>query len=351
MLKHIAIDAMGGEGGAALTVPAALKALQDTPDLHLTLVGDPRQIETLLADSVVPDLASRCQVLAAGSSISDEDLPRNVLRSARDSSMFKAVELVESGDVQAMVSAGNTGALLMIGRHLLKTIEGISKPAIVATIPGSQKQCYLLDVGANPEADSQLLFQFAVMGSVLSESLSGQRCSVGLLNIGSEQFKGTDEVRQAAELMERCQALNYVGFIEANALFEGAADVVVCDGFVGNVTIKSSAGVAHVLQELLEHEFEQSLMTKLSGQFSSSLFNRLVNRINPQRFNGASLLGLQGSVVKSHGNATEEGFYHAIQQAVREVEQQVPQLIGQKVAAIIAANQGIPEPAAPNTTK
>lgn len=329
---------MGGEGGASLVVPAALQALQSSQDLTITLVGDQQQIDPLLASASAPNLSGRCQVAHTSEVISDEDLPRNVLRNGRNSSLYKSVELVQSGQVDAMVSAGNTGALLMIGRHLLKTISGIQKPAIVATIPGTNRQTYLLDVGANPEVDARQLFEFAVMGSVLSESLSGKPARVGLLNIGSEGFKGTDEVRQAAELLESCKALDYVGFIEANALFEGAADVVVCDGFVGNVTIKSSAGVAGVLKEFLAQEMEHNMMARLSGRISSSLFTRLAERINPQRFNGASLLGLQGSIVKSHGNATQEGFYYAISQAVREAEHGVPQLIAKKVAAIMSAN-------------
>lgn len=347
MAKHIAVDAMGGEGGASLTVPAALRALQTSQDLHLTLVGDRQQIEPLLSAAPSSSVADRIQLLHTTTAVSDDDLPRNVLRSGRDSSMFSAVELVQQGTVQAMVSAGNTGALLMIGRHLLKTITGIHKPAIVATIPGTTQQTFLLDVGANPEVSAQHLFEFAVMGSVLAESLLGRRANVGLLNIGAEQFKGTDEVREAAVMLENCQDLDFIGFVEANALFEGAADVVVCDGFVGNVTIKSSAGVANVLRKFLAEELEHSLVTRLIEQFPSSMFNRLAQRIDPQRFNGASLLGLQGSIVKSHGNANQEGFFRAIQQAEREIEQDVPRLIAKKVAAIMAASPAASEPHTP----
>lgn len=336
MLKRIAIDAMGGEGGPELTVPAALGVLESASSLALTLVGDRARIEPLL--QMGDAQASRCRVLHADSAISDEDSPHSVLRSARRSSMYLAAELVRDGEVEAMVSAGNTGALLMIGRHLLKTIPGIQKPAIVATIPGATRQSYLLDVGANPECQARQLFEFAVMGSVLAESLSGEPARLGLLNIGAEHFKGTDEVRQAAALLEQCKELNYIGFIEANGLFESVADVVVCDGFVGNVTIKSSAGVANVIQNMLLAELQQSLLARLSERSSSSMISRLIARINPQRFNGATLLGLQGSVVKSHGNATGEGFAYAIRQAMREVENAVPQLIGEKVAAIMSAN-------------
>lgn len=335
-VKRIAVDAMGGDGGAALTVPASLHALEKIPDLALILVGEERLIEPLLVD-VTDGVRRRLSLLNARQAISDADKPENVLRNAKQSSMYQAVDLVRSGEAGAMVSAGNTGALLMIGRHLLKTIPGIQKPAIVAAIPGASRLSYLLDVGANPECDAQQLFEFGAMGSVLAESLNKTPARVGLLNIGAEYHKGTEEVRQAAALMENCTALNYIGFIEANELFEGVADVVVCDGFVGNVTIKSSAGVAKVVNTLLAEQIRASRLSRSSGLSSNSMAARLSAQINPQRFNGASLLGLQGSIVKSHGNATMEGYTYAVQQAVREVENAVPQLIAEKVAAIIAA--------------
>lgn len=328
---------MGGEGGVKVTLPAALHALNLNSDLSVSLVGDKSQIEPYLG-SVSSTLADRIEVVHTLDVIGDADKPSQVLRNGRTSSMYKAVELLDSGRVQAMVSAGNTGALLMIGRHLLKTISGIQKPAIVASIPGASRQCYLLDVGANPECDAQQLFEFAVMGSVLAESLQGEVARVGLLNIGSEQFKGTDEVRQAGDLMRRCPAFEYVGFIEANELFEGKADVVVCDGFVGNVTIKTSAGVANVVKKLLASQAVTDAKSPLENTSMAKFLANLSEQINPHRFNGASLLGLQGSIIKSHGNATIEGFAYAIQQAVREVENAVPDLIREKVAAIIEAS-------------
>ncbi len=328
---------MGGEGGVETTVPASLQALQNNPELQITLVGDEQRLQPCLHSAPV-EVRRRLSVLHSSQVISDLDNPTNVLRSGRESSLFIATELVNTGEVQAMVSAGNTGAMLMAGRHVLKTITGIQKPAIVATIPGVRKQCYLLDVGANPQCTAQQLFEFAVMGTVLAESLGSARATVGLLNIGEEQYKGTEEVRAAADMLEACDELNFIGFVEANALFAGAADVVVCDGFVGNVTIKSSAGVANVIKDLLAAQVEESLLTRLSGFSSTSILSRLTGQINPQRFNGASLLGLQGSIVKSHGNATTEGFYYAIQHAIREVENSVPQLIADRVAAIMAAN-------------
>jgi len=328
---------MGGEGGISITLPAAAQALQENSELQLYLVGNESQMAAFLP-LFSESSRLRLEIINTEGVVSDEDKPANVLRNGKDTSMYKAVELVKDGSAQAMVSAGNTGALLMIGRHLLKTIPGIQKPAIVATIPGATRQCYLLDVGANPECDGKQLFEFAVMGSVLAESLLGDEVRVGLLNIGSEYYKGTDEVQEAAALLTRCAAINYVGFIEANALFKGIADVVVCDGFVGNVTIKSSAGVAGVVKSLLKAQIERNWLSRTMALFSSSILARLNEQIDPHRFNGASLLGLQGSIVKSHGNASIEGFACAIKQAVSEIENAVPQLIAEKVAAIMATN-------------
>jgi glycerol-3-phosphate acyltransferase PlsX len=326
--KSIAIDAMGGDGGIDITLPATLQVLENTPDLSVILVGDESRMGGAVSGASA-EVRARLSFVHTEAVISDEDRPENVLRSGKKSSMYVAVELVKNGTAQAMVSAGNTGALLMMGRHLLKTIQRIQKPAIVTTIPGASRQSLLLDVGANPDCSAHQLFEFAVMGSVLAQSLNAKEAvTVGLLNIGSEQYKGTEEVRAAADLMQRCPALNYVGFIEANALFEGAADVVVCDGFVGNVMIKASAGVANMVKNL----------ARLSGAFSASVLVHLNAQINPHRFNGASLLGLQGSIIKSHGNATAEGFAYAIQQAISEIEYAVPQLIAKEVAAIMEAH-------------
>ena len=326
---------MGGDGGIDITLPASIQVLNQKPDLSIFLVGDESRMQALVSTAPA-GVRDRLKLIHSDVVIGDGDRPGNVLRSGKQSSMYLAVELVKTGTVQAMVSAGNTGALLMIGRHLLKTIEGIQKPAMVTTIPGAPRPSFLLDVGANPNCSARQLFEFAVMGSVLAESLGGEKATVGLLNIGSEQYKGTAEVRAAAELMENSEALNYVGFVEANALFEGVADVVVCDGFVGNVMIKASAGVANMVKSLLTEQLSKSWLARLRGSFSSSTLTRLSEQINPHRFNGASLLGLQGSIIKSHGNATIEGFTYAIAQA--EAENAIPQLIAKKVAAIMAVH-------------
>ncbi len=344
---------MGGDGGVEMTLPACVEALRQDPDLGLMLIGNERCMQDGLKH--VPEaLLARISIIHTKDAVFDDDKPAQVLRKGRQSSMFKAIELVKDGKAQAMVSAGNTGALLLTGRHLLKTLPGIRKPAIVATLPGTSRQTFLLDVGANPECDGPQLFEFAVMGMVLAEALEGQPVSVGLLNIGAELHKGTAAVQEAAALMMDSPALDYAGFIEANELFEGAADVVVCDGFVGNVIIKSSAGVANVVKKLLRPKQEDmppvsmqvdvnlpciSLASNDCSEEAISL--RLSSQINPQRFNGASLLGLQGSVIKSHGNATSEGFFYAIQQAIHEVDNAIPQLIADRVANIM---QGRPAP-------
>ena len=318
---------MGGEGGISVTLPAAAQALQTNSELQLYLVGDKDQMDVFLP-LFSQSSRSRVDIIHTIDVITDDDKPANVLRSGKLSSMYKAVELVKNGSAQAMVSAGNTGALLMI--------PGIQKPAMVATIPGASRQSYLLDVGANPECDGQQLFEFAVMGAAMAESLLGEQVRVGLLNIGSEYYKGNNEVQAAATLLNACAGINYVGFIEANALFKGYADVVVCDGFVGNVTIKCSAGVANVVKGLLNEQFKRSWFSRVSKIFAAPLLTRLNAQIDPHQFNGASLLGLQGSIVKSHGNASIEGFTYAIKQAIVEIENAVPQLIAKKVAAIMA---------------
>jgi len=329
---------MGGDGGVNVTVPAAVQSVQKIVDLHLHLVGDEAKILPLLSQLGATQMTDRITVLHTSQRVCANDKPTNILRKGKTSSMFLAVELVKSGQVQAMVSAGDTGALLLSGRHLLKTIAGIDKPAIVATIPAASRQSFLLDVGANVDCKADQLFQFAVMGTVLAESLNlVAKARVGLLNIGVENYKGTEQVKLAAELLEGCDQIEYIGYIEGNDLYEGMADVVVCDGFVGNVTIKSSAGVASKVNRLLLEQTEGGLSNRFKGFFVRPLLAQLRTQINPSRFNGPSLLGLQGSIVKSHGNANIEGFFYAIQQAVNEVENSVPELITDRVATIMGA--------------
>ncbi|MEX2132137.1 MAG: phosphate acyltransferase PlsX [Pseudohongiellaceae bacterium] len=334
---RIAIDAMGGEYGVSVTVPAALSLLRDHKMVFFYLVGDEPQIRAQL--EMVGYTGNKIEIIHTPYLLTDKDKPTRALRAKEKSSLYMAVELVKDKLAGACVSAGNTGALLLAGRHLLGTLPGIDKPAIVAVIPGASKNCLLLDVGANVDCKAQQLFQFAVMGSVLAESMGVmQPASVGLLNIGVEDYKGNEQVRTAASLLEQCSSINYTGYVEGNALFSGTVDVVVCDGFVGNVTIKSSAGVVEVVNSLLRSRMQGSLASKLLSLVSFPLIRRLQSRINPAQYNGASLLGLQGSIIKSHSNAGSEAFAYAIQRAITEAESAIPRLIAQRVAEIVGVS-------------
>lgn len=319
----VAVDAMGGDGGVGVTVPAALDALGCLPRLHIVLVGDQQAIAAQIKKHT-PN--SRLTIIHTDEKVADTDPPSRALRQARrgkPSSMYRAVELLQQGQVRAVVSGGSTGALVMLSRHLLQAIPGIHKPALIARLPAASGMGLLLDAGANPECDAQQLFQFGVMGAALGQALEGRPAKVGLLNIGEEGYKGTAEVRAAAELLQDCPGLHFAGFIEANKLFRGEADVVVCNGFAGNVTIKASEGAAEAIQRLLSQNSSQGASQSLHA------------RIDPARFNGASLLGLQGSVIKSHGNASRAGFLSAIQQAARETEQDIPHLISQQLQGML----------------
>ncbi len=318
--RCIAIDAMGGEGGPQLTVPATLSALRRHPALSAILVGDEETIHASLANTDA-DLNDRVEIVHAPRTFLDTDKPASILRSGRTSSLYQAVELHKQGRASAVVSAGNTGALLILGRHLLKTIPNIELPAIVATLPISGSNTLLLDVGANLSCSPQQLLQFAIMGSVLAEVQFASKPRVALLNVGEEPHKGTEDVRATAALLEACSSLNYIGFIEANQIFSGQAEVIVCDGFVGNVLIKAGAGAAN------------AVIAKIAGTSSASQQAQL-QELNPQRFNGASLLGLQGNIVKSHGNADELGFGCAIDLAYTEQRDDIPELIRQAMAVL-----------------
>lgn len=324
---------MGGDFGPPVTVPAALAALQAHQLLHLTLVGDEQQISPLLA-SISANTADRIDIVHTDVAVSSHARPDSVLRGSRDSSMFIAVDRVRQGIADACVSAGNTGALLMAGRHLLEAIPGIDKPAIMATLPATRSggYSYLLDVGANVSNNAAELYQFALMGSVLASSLSDRpRARVALLNIGAEANKGTPEIREAAALLADSPDVNYIGFIEGNQLFDGVADVIVCDGFTGNITIKTSAGAVKVMQRLLQGSIRSSWYYRLLGLLARPLLQDIRNELNPSRYNGATLVGLRGIIVKSHGNALQDGFERAINHAIKQIEDNVPALIAGKM--------------------
>ncbi|MBC3303800.1 phosphate acyltransferase PlsX [Pseudomonas sp. SWRI18] len=320
----IAIDAMGGDFGPRSIVQACIASLAATPSLHLTLVGQPSLLEALIASHPAVDRA-RLTITPASETITMDEKPAAALRGKPDSSMRVALELLRDGKVQACVSAGNTGALMALSRFVLKTLPGIDRPAMVAAIPTQKGYCQLLDLGANVDCSAEHLYQFAVMGSVAAEALGVARPRVALLNIGTEDIKGNQQVKLAAALLQGARGLNYIGFVEGDGLYRGEADVVVCDGFVGNILLKSSEGLATMIATRIEALFKQNLASRLVGALALPLMRRLQADLAPARHNGASFLGLQGIVVKSHGSAGVEGFQSAIARAVIEIQENLPQ--------------------------
>ena len=313
---------MGGEGGPSTTVAATLLALQQNPMLSVILVGDEREIRS--SAPTLEAFSGRYDIVHTPKSFLDTDKPASILRSGRDSSLYRCVEIHQQGQASAVVSAGNTGALLLLGRHLLKTVEGVELPAIVATLPDINSKALLLDVGANLACSPRQLEQFAIMGSVLAQKQFGCAPRVALLNVGAEEYKGTADVQETARLLETQETINFSGFVEANAVFEGHAEVIVCDGFVGNVMIKASAGAVNALISQIISNITVSEEASIRAVYS---------RLNPQRFNGATLLGLQGNIVKSHGNADIFGFSCAINQAYNEQRDAIPSLIREAIAS------------------
>jgi len=313
---------MGGEGGPSTTVAATLLALQQNPMLSVIVVGNEREIRS--SAPALEAFSGRYDIVHTPKTFLDTDKPASILRSGRDSSLYRCVEIHQQGQASAVVSAGNTGALLLLGRHLLKTVEGVELPAIVATLPDINSKALLLDVGANLACSPRQLEQFAIMGAVLAQKQFGCTPRVALLNVGAEEYKGTADVQQTARLLETQETINFSGFVEANAVFEGHAEVIVCDGFVGNVMIKASAGAVNALISQIISNITVSEEASIKAVYS---------RLNPQRFNGATLLGLQGNIVKSHGNADIFGFSCAINQAYNEQRDAIPSLIREAIAS------------------
>lgn len=321
---RIAVDVMGGDDGPWATIPAVLFALQAKPDLEVILVGQAAGIKEALGDA---QPHARLSILNADDTIRMDELPARALRRGKHSSMWKTVELVAQGQADACVSAGNTGALMAISRHLLKTLPGIDRPAICAALPTRVGHTYMLDLGANVSLDSQQLLQFAVMGTALVESLYNKLLpTVSLLNIGSEATKGHEVLQQAAELI-KASGLNYSGFVEGSDLYTGEMDVIVTDGFTGNIALKSSEGMAEYMLDLMQQALNKNILTRLAGCLAGKSLRQSVGNIDPRNHNGASLLGLRGLVVKSHGNANAHAFEKAILLARKEVHRElVPKL-------------------------
>jgi glycerol-3-phosphate acyltransferase PlsX len=317
----IAVDAMSGDHGAAVAVPASLAVLADTPGLEILLVGRRAELEPLLRNGAGLD---RCRIVEASEVVGMDERPQDALRRKKDSSMRVAVNAVKRGEAAACVSAGNTGALLATARFVLGMIPGIDRPAIVSAIPAAHGHTLMLDLGANPDCTPEHLLQFALMGSVLASDLHGaDRPRVGLLNIGEEAIKGTAELREAHQRLA-ASPVNYVGFVEGDDIFSGDVDVVVTDGFSGNVALKTMEGVARLITSIMREEFTRDPLRKFGALMASPALNALKARLDPRAYNGASMVGLGGVVIKSHGGADEVAFENSVRVALLEVQKGVP---------------------------
>ena len=313
----IAIDAMGGDHGTHVTIPAAVQYLRKNPSDTIILVGLTEAIEKELR-TVKASAGPNLCIHAASEIVGMDESPQSAMRNKKNSSMRVAINLVKEGEASACVSAGNTGALMATARYVLKTLPGIDRPAIASYLPTNKGQVCMLDLGANTDCNAEHLLQFAIMGSTLVSALEHKpNPSVGLLNIGSEDIKGNEVVKQAAELLRESD-LNFYGNVEGNDIFKGTTDVVVCDGFVGNVALKTTEGLAQMLGGFLREEFGRNLLTKLAGLIAMPVLKAFKRRVDHRRYNGASLLGLKGIVVKSHGSADDFAFLCAIERAAEE---------------------------------
>lgn len=326
---------MGGDHGVSVTVPAARALLDQHPGVKLILVGQ--------RDAILAELrrrhaheSERLTIHHASQVVGMDEPPAQALRSKKDSSMRVAIDLVKQGAAQAAVSAGNTGALMATARFVLKTLPGIDRPAIITTLPTMHDHVHVLDLGANVDCTPEQLLQFAIMGSILVSAVEGKaRPRIGLLNVGEEDIKGNETVKKANELL-RASTLNYCGYVEGDEIYTGDMDVIVCDGFVGNVMLKTTEGLARMITHYMKQEFKRNLLTKLSGLIALPVLRAFRRRVDPRRYNGATLIGLNGTVIKSHGGADALAFEHAILEAIAEVDNQVPQRIGRELAALHA---------------
>ena len=331
---------MGGDHGPSEIVPAAISALAKFPELHLILVGQEDRLADELSKQKSYD-SDRLEIHHASEIVEMDELPSTVLRNKKDSSMRVAIDLVKQERVSACVSAGNTGALMATARFVLKMLPGIDRPAICGIMPRIEGYTRMLDLGANVDSSSEQLFQFAVMGSELTSAVEEkENPTVGLLNVGAEEIKGNDCVKQAATLLSESH-LNYVGFVEGNDIFTGDVDVIVCDGFAGNIALKASEGVAQFLGHHAKESFKRSFYGKFAATLAMPVLKSLKKKIDPRRYNGASLLGLKGIVIKSHGGADRLSFVHAIEEAIMEVGHNVPDRIGHQLEDLLIERESI----------
>ena len=328
---HLSIDAMGGDEGPRLVVTATLAFLKKHPTVSVTLVGDKPRIQQYLPSSQNPSslaaVIGRVEIAHVTDCVSMDETASAALRNRTHSSMWHALELVASGRAEACISAGNTGALMAMGRKLLGTVEGVRRPAICKPIPTTLGTSLMLDLGANINCPAKQLLQFAVMGSALAQINGNRRPKVALLNIGSELSKGSEEVVSAAQLLKVHPDIHYVGFIEGHEIYSGKVDVIVCDGLIGNVALKVSEGVARFVFDSLRLTFTANWLNRLIGWLVQPVLHNWRKDFKPSRYNGAALLGLRRTVVKSHGGADIVGFEQALETALDQVLANIPERI------------------------
>ena len=329
---------MGGDHGPPEIVPAALASLAKHPELSLALVGREEVLRAELArhTGAAPE---RVRIVAADEVVEMHEPPSQALKNKKQSSMRIAIEQVREGRAAACVSAGNTGALMATARFILKMLPGIDRPAICTAIPGKRGHTHVLDLGANVDSTSEQLFQFAIMGAQLASAVDHKaNPSIALLNVGEEEIKGNDRVKQAAALLANSN-LNYIGYVEGTDLYSGEIDVIVCDGFVGNIALKTSEGLADFLRHHAVAAFKGTLYARFAALVARPVLKALRHKIDPRRYNGASLLGLRGTVIKSHGSADRVSFATAIEEAMLEVEQNIAGRIGAKLEQFLTGRQ------------
>lgn len=325
---------MGGDKGPRITIKSSIMAINSLPNLQLILCGDEQQITSELARyNISPEQLNnhpQLSICPTSQVVGMDEKPSSALRCKKDSSMRKALDLVDNNQAQACVSAGNTGALFTMAHLILKTLPGVERPALISALPTreEEQQVFMLDLGANVFCDSHVLYQFGVMGSVLAEHTAQiDKPRVALLNMGSESMKGSDHIKLASVELSENSNVNYIGFIEGHEIFSNKADVIVCDGFVGNVALKTCEGVARMVYKKSKHVFNENVFIQILSRFLKKSIKKVFKTLNPDQYNGASLIGLRGIVVKSHGDANEKAFYAAIMQAVKEIKHQVPEKI------------------------
>lgn len=337
----LAIDAMGGDYGPSVVVPAVLLALQEEPALRIILVGDRESMQRQLKLAKTRPALGQLTLHATTQVVSMDEPPALALRNKKDSSMRVAINLVKENQAQACVSAGNTGALMATARFVLKTIPGIDRPAISAMLPTMKEhtKVRVLDLGANVDTGVEHLLQFAVMGSILSSEIDNiPSPRVALLNIGAEEIKGNEQVKKAAELLKNAH-INYMGYIEGDEIYQGLANVIVCDGFVGNVALKVTEGVAKLMGHYIKIAFNRNWFSRLSGLMALHVLKGLRKQFDPAHYNGASFVGLRGIVIKSHGSANVLAFKNAINEAILEVQKNIPERIREHVTGLLKGSE------------